>query len=121
MTNLKQYVEFLYPGILFPESEIREVSDRDSLIDAPKNCFAYQFFERQETNAEDGEVLLGKPKNYSGRFYFGKLKTLEDVKKETPEARTLISNMESNNWNPVVLTRRGNYQPFGERDQIVSD
>src|SRR3989344_1115482 len=112
MTKTKQYVEFLFPGSLFPESEIRKVPNRQASVQAPKGCFGYKFFERQETEAEDGEVLLGRPRNYSGTHYFGKVKTLNDIRREMPDQRTLISNMEGNGWDKVVQTRRGNYQPF---------
>ena len=117
----KQYVEFFYPGAFVSESEVREVPNRVASVDAPEECFAYKFFERQETEAEDGEVLLGKPRNYSGTHYFGKIKSLDDIKREMPNQRTLISNMERKGWDKVVQTRRGNYQPFTEQDILVAE
>ena len=121
MAKTKQYVEFLYPGALVPESEVREVPNREASVEVPKGCFAYKFFERQETESEDGEVLLGRPRNYSGTHYFGKVMSLDDVKREMPNQRTLISNMEGNGWDRVVQTRRGNYQPFTEQDVLVAE
>ncbi|MEK6952449.1 MAG: hypothetical protein AABX29_05520 [Nanoarchaeota archaeon] len=121
MAKTKQYVKFLYPGAFFPESGVREVPNREASVEAPKGCFGYKFFERQETKAEDGEVLFGRPRNYSGTHYFGKVKTLDDIKREMPNQRTLISNMEENGWDKVVQTRRGNYEPFTEQDVSVAE
>ena len=121
-TNLKHYVEFFYPGAFMSESSTQEVTSRDALqVDAPKDCFGYRFFDRQEIVAEDGEVLMGSPKNHSGIHYFGEVKTLEDIKNERPDPTGCLErNMESNGWNKVVKTRRGNYQPFREQDILVS-
>ncbi len=118
MVETKQYVEFLYS---VSESEIREVPSREASVEAPEGCFGYKFFERQETEAEDGEVLLGKPRNHSGTHYFGKVKTLDDIKKEMPNHRTLISNMEGNGLDKVVQIQGGNYQPFTEQDVLVAE
>lgn len=116
---IKQYVEFLYSGILFPETEIRKIEERDpSKLKIPKSCFGYRFFERQEADV-DGETLVGEPKNYSGITYFGTVMTLSDVKREMPNARTLISNMKGNGWDKVVKTRRGNFQPLKLEDRVV--
>jgi len=116
---VKQYVEFLYPGALVSETEVKEVKDRDpSRLEVPEGCFGYRFFDRQEA-VVDGETLVGQPRNYSGMTYFGQAMTLAEVKREMPDALTLISNMEGNGWERVVKTRRGNFQPLELEDRVI--
>lgn len=116
---IKQYVEFMYPGAFFSETEVREVKERDpTKLEVPQGCFGYRFFERQEVQ-EGGETLFGQPRNYSGTTYFGKAMTIADVKREMPDAKTLISNMENNGWDKVVKTRRGNFQPLQLEDRVI--
>ena len=123
---LKHYIEFLYPGILFTETSAREVQIRDpSTIQAPKECYGYRFFDRQEITLENEkhkpETLNGEPKNYSGTYYFGKTMTLEEIKREIPNARHLINNMKHSEWNKFVKTRGGTFHPFTIDDVILSE
>lgn len=119
--TLKHYVEFLYPGALFSETSVEEVAERDPRkVQAPRECFGYKFFDRLEVRVGD-ETLIGESKNHSGTFYFGRVMTLEDVKREMPEADILIRNMKGNGYDRIVKTRRGNFQPFTKKDKIVSD
>ncbi len=123
---LKHYVEFLYPGAQLIETSVREVQIRDpSTIQASKECFGYRFFDRQEITLENEkhkpETLKGEPKNYSGIYYFGKTMTLEEIKREIPNARHLINNMERNKGNKFVKTRGGTFHPFTIDDVILSE
>jgi len=47
------------------------------------------------------------------------VKTLAEIKRESPDLTTLIGNMEGNGYDRVVLTRRGNYQPFTGKDVLI--
>ena len=117
----KTYVEILYPGAFVSETEVRPVQSRDpTKVQAPKNCFGYRFFDREEVVSGD-EVLAGKPKNYSGIHYFGRVMTLDEVKAEVPNFSTLVNNMQGNKWDKVVRTRCGNFQPFTSLDTIVAE
>lgn len=81
-TNLKHFVEFLFPVKSGKLPIVKEVASRDLEVKAPKEgisggCFAiinectgYKLFDRQEAVAEDGEVLIGQRRNYSGMNYF---------------------------------------------------
>lgn len=117
---MQQYVTFLFPGSFMPEEKLVKINSRSDKFEIPNNCFAYYFSERQELES-DGEILRGKMGNKSGRFYFGKAMTAEEVKSTVPDSSILLSNMENNNWNTVVKTRQGNFQPLMEDDVIVSD
>ncbi|MCL2354831.1 MAG: hypothetical protein FWC68_02955 [Oscillospiraceae bacterium] len=114
----RHYVEYFYPGIFLSESSVEEVSHRDfDRIVMPERAFAFSFFDREEVE-QDGETLVGKPKNISPKCYEGKVYTLDEVKKAFPEAETLIFNMEANGWERVVKTIRGNWQPLEEGDCV---
>ena len=116
---LKHYVEFSFPGVLFNEYQTKEVKERDpKLIKLPKGAFAFRFFDRTEVEIE-GETLVGNPKNYSPLTYYGREYTLEEIKEKFPSFGTLILNMESNAWNRVVKTIRGNWCPLEEGDIVI--
>ncbi len=120
--TLKHYVEFRFPGVMFSESSAQPISERDpSKVQAPRDAFAYSFFDRQEYTAQDGEILVGAPRNRSGTYYFGKAMTLQDVRREIPNSDALQDNMKYNGWKKVVRTRRGNFQPLKEDDVILAE
>lgn len=121
----KYYVEFLFPGLLFSESENVQLKDHDpeeALSKMPQGAFAFVLYdvESRQGRLEDGEIITNeKTVNRSGRFYpEGVLVTLEEVKSMGERYSILASNMECNNWNPVVRTRVGNYQPIEKDDRV---
>lgn len=114
---LKHYVAFLYPGSFFPEEKSKEIKSRDEKIEIPDGCFAYYFWDREEV-LMGKELLVGKEKNRSGRFYLGETLTLEEIEK-SPGCEILASNMRVNAWPVVVKTRMGNYQPVLENDVVL--
>ena len=118
----KTYVEILYPGSFLLESSIKPVDSRDpAKFKAPKGCFGYRFFDREEVVSDDEEVLKGKPKNHSGTYYFGKVMTVDEVKSQVPDSGILVTNMQTNGWDRVVKTRCGNFQPLTSSDTIVAE
>jgi hypothetical protein len=49
----KTYARFSYPGILFAESEVSEVTSRDvKAIEVPESAFSVQFFDRSQTEVD---------------------------------------------------------------------
>lgn len=113
---LRHYVEFLYPdGGLEKEVFSRKLET----LDIPEDCFGFRFFDRHETK-EDGEILKGKPRDYSNTYYFGEIKTLDDIKRERPNYRHLILNMELHGCD-VVYTRWGTYEPLMLGDIVLSE
>lgn len=100
------YIEYMYVNI-FPESASEKVSDRTVPKELPKRAFAFRFFEKTEMQA-NGETLIGQPKNYSGWHYEnGEVLTVNEVKKKYPDKNILISNMENNNIEKVIMTKYG--------------
>ena len=109
----------MYAGVFMSESSEEKVKERDhTLIDAPKDCFGYRFFSREEVES-NGETLRGANQNYSGTYYFGTVMTKEQVEKHVDKPNTLLSNMRSNNWDRVVKTRLGNFQPFNRDKDVI--
>jgi hypothetical protein len=117
-TNTKHYVKFFFPNVFVDDSETKQVETREtSSLKLPQFCHAFSFFDRVETSS-GGEVLKGKPKNFSGMYYVdGEAWTLEQVRSKLPEERILIANMEGNKWGKVIRTRNGGFRPFEKGDQ----
>jgi len=116
----KTYVEFIIPGMVFADYQNGgEVEDRNphKIGDIPEFAVAFRFYD-QTIAIVDGEELVGERQNVSGAYYINaRVYTVEDVKREMPSERILISNIENNNWNRCVKTRHGNIMPFREKDK----
>ncbi len=122
VVKTQTYVEYIFPGFMFCETEERPVKDRDpqrALEKLPENSFAFKFFDRAEAN-HGNRLLRGESENYSGTFFIdAEVMTLEEVKAKMPNEGTLIRNMEGNGWKAVVKTRMGNIQPFERGDCVL--
>ena len=120
---LKTYVEYLYPGIIVSEGDSKKIEKRDVELaknEMPNNSFGFKFKERTEVETTDGEILFGNFKNESGWYYIGEEYSLDRVRKEKPNQRILISNMECNHWNRMVMTKFGQSFPLNENDVVLS-
>lgn len=119
---LKHYVTYWYPGVFVAEDLTKPISERnpkEAALQASEGAYGFSFHDREETEV-DGEVLRGKKKNLSGMYYInGELFDVERVRKEVPNPRTLVSNMEGNGWAHVVKTRTGWFQPFWDDDELI--
>ena len=122
----KTYVEFLYPGALFVEEEVKEVNDRDVkkiLKIMPKGAFCFRIYDQTSKETKvDGETrtVFGKEKNKTGKYYpGGRSYNLAEIKKMGKDYSILASNMECNDWPIVVRSRAGNFQPFEKGDIIL--
>ena len=122
---LKHYVEFKYlmwGSISMVEHEVEERNPE--MITVPELAAGYRFFDRIE-EVVDGEKLVGKKRNISPFTYFGKVYTLDEVKKKFPHERALISNMEHAKVNKAVKIRNGKeigdeWEFFTDVDTIIS-
>ena len=116
------YVEFMYPGSFFSETESKLVTSRRMLLaDVPRNAFGYSFYDLESTIL-NGETLTGKPKNKSKIFLIGKPYTLDELRAlfgSQADMRVLISNVERNKWRGAVLCRSGNWQPMMDTTEVV--
>lgn len=111
------FVRFFYPGSLVSETSTHEVADRDtSKLDVPKGAFGWNFYDKLVVEA-GGKKLWGPEENTSGTTYLGEVYDLARVKREMPNERILISNMEGNGFERVVVTGRGTF-PLRDGDEV---
>jgi hypothetical protein len=114
------FIEFLHPGIMVSDNSIKEIESRDLVIEMPENAFAYRFFDVEQITLESGKKLKSEKENYSGWTYEGQELTIEDVKRELPNKKILISNMKDNNYKAVVRTKFGQFIPLSENDKVLA-
>lgn len=115
------YITWFTPGS-FVSNELTQPVDTRTLPKAasiPKNAFAFRFFDRVETTADDGELLSGPVKNISGMHYFGKSMTYDEVAALPGDMQILLSNMRVNGYERVVRTDLGNFQPLNPGDVVM--
>ena len=118
------YIEFLYSGVLVSEISTYEVKTRDpSKVKVPENAFGFKFFDILSVivDADGRKVELTSERiNVSPMHYYGgTLHTVEELKREFPNARILISNIEDNGYERAIRCRTGNWQPFEKTDVFV--
>jgi hypothetical protein len=114
------YIEWMHPGSFVSESTTEKVKNRDIPNVFPKTAYAFRFFDMTEVVSNEGESLKGSARNHSGFYYIGGVSlTIEDVKRLHPDKRILISNMENNNWNRIVMTRFNQAMPLNNDDTII--
>lgn len=112
------YVEFYYPGVFFPETEVLEIKSRKQKIDIPSNCFGYLFFDIKSTGTGKNKMTTDRL-NETPMTYFGKRYTLAQIKKQFPKERILISNMSQYKPAVAVRTRCGNWRPLLEGETVI--
>jgi len=120
--KIQHYIEWMYPGIISTDTSSEKIDHRDpQRVDKMKErVFAFRFFDR---TVVDGEELLGKDKNPSGIYYLGgSVMTLAEVKDkygDDPDKRILISNMENNGYDRIVMTKFGQSMPLNDQDRVI--
>lgn len=114
---IKTYIEYSFPGSFFSEHSVKEVANRNIPKSVPDGCFGFCFFDVEEVDV-NGERLTGKRKNKSGMHYYGEKLNANQVAK-LPDTAILLRNMKNNNWDFVVRTIRGNFQPLHADDVII--
>lgn len=120
----KSYVEKIYRGILFSESSIAEVEERDPMqVENDGKMQGFRFYDKEFV--VDGEKSYdGDKSNFSNWIYFGKRMSLEDVKTQYGNDSSysiLISNMENNNYQYVCHTQAGSFLPMEEGDMTFDE
>jgi len=125
----KHFVTFLSPGTLVSESTIKEIEswDTSKAVEMSKKikerhaATPYGFyFSTRERGEKD---LDSKQTEQSGTYYLGgEVLTLKQVKaKKDPNDRILISNMECNNWDKIVINKNSwkVTQPLRDGDVVI--
>ena len=115
------YVEKIYWGILYSESLIEKVTDRDPMkIKNDGKMQGFRFYDKEYV-VDGDKTYDGKESNYSNWIYFGKRYSLEEIKAKFPDHRILIINMEGNNYQYVCHTQDGSFLPMKEVDMTFDE
>ena len=134
----EHWVEYHIPGAFFSESSRKKLTSysvEEAMKHFPQYAFAFHLFdvETRTGTLEDGEKIEKKKEvNESGRYYPGaelynleQLNRLNDSTKTKSKPRgefeTLVSNMKCNEWDLIVKTRCGNWQPFDKKDRVIAE
>ena len=120
----KSYVEKSYRGLLFSESSITEVDERDPMkVENDGSMQGFRFFD-VDYILDEQKTYDGERSNYSGWIYFGKRYSLDDIKSIygcDSNYEILIRNMEWNNINSVCHTQAGSFLPLEEEDMTFEE
>lgn len=116
------HIEFYYPGALVAEAQAIEHRDPRK-VDVPRCAFAFRFFDVavQTATLEDGTTFHHrKTVNKSPMYYPGGVAlTADEVNALAGDHEILLSNMRSNGWDKVILTRRGTFHPFNVESTVL--
>lgn len=110
---IQHYIQYLQPGVIMSDTYEKKIDHRDheKVGVLPEYTFGFRFFDREEIE-QNGEILRGTPKNFSGWTIEGEVKKLADIS-DMPDLR---ANMEGNGYDRVVITKYGQFIPIGEGD-----
>jgi hypothetical protein len=126
----KHFVTFCSPGILVSEQTTKEIEswnitqarEMAESIKERHGATPYGFY--FTTRSRDEDELDSKETARSGMYYLGgEVLTLDDVKaRNDPNDWILISNMECNNWDRIIVnTNSWKFTaPFNENDVVLS-
>lgn len=124
----KHFVTFYSPGNFVAETTTKPIGKwhKDIAIKISKaikerhGALPYGFCFTCREN--DGTALDSKEIARSRMYYLGgDVLTLQEVKEKMPNERTLISNMECNGWDKVVINRNSYKwtQPLKGKDEVL--
>ncbi|OGH92613.1 MAG: hypothetical protein A2534_00145 [Candidatus Magasanikbacteria bacterium RIFOXYD2_FULL_39_9] len=122
----KHFVQFLYSGSFFSEDSSKEVAERNpSKVEVPQGAFCFSFYDQivgvAIENGKEIPVSSGMLDKSSNYYYGGKVYTVARLKKEFPNDKTLISNIEGNGYKRAIRCRTGNWQPFENGDVFIEE
>lgn len=121
MLTVKTYLSVYIDGGFAYETSAVEVTNREiTFLDSlHKWATSFYFYDKAYATIE-GVSLESKPYNRSATYYIcGEVFTLEEVKEQMPELKTLIRNMEANKKNKVIKTRTGRFDFIGDDDTVL--
>jgi hypothetical protein len=116
----KTYVRFFYRGTIVSETTVTEVKERNpKALELPEGAYAFLYYDK--TDVHDGdEIFEGKAENHSPTYWpGGEIFTVDDVQKLPGNNRILIQNMVYNNYDRMVRSCKGNFQPFEEGEDVI--
>ena len=122
----KIFITFYYPGFFFAEtSTYRVASEKAALKKALADKYWYRYdLSRREDIVDGKKTYEGEEKVYKTVVFAKQICTLEDIKRMKEEGKDvgcLLENMEMNDYEKVVQTRRGNWQPWEKGVEYISE
>lgn len=115
---IQTYVMALYPGFIVSETSEEQVSSRDPYsFKMPKHAFGFRFFDKEILEGVMGKTY-GEPHNFSGWYYKGTVRSIEQVKDQESDS-ILYSNMSGNGYKRIVDTEAGQCIPLGDDDVVL--
>ena len=116
----KLYARIWYPGLLFPNEAVIEVSSRTERPPLEKGAYGWSFFEREVAEV-NGETLSGKEKNHSPSYYLGKEYSAEEFL-ALPECNDIAKfNIVGNKVKRICKTIRGQAVDLRDGDIVVGE
>lgn len=126
----QNFVTFLSPGTFFSEQSTKpiDVWDVDRAVTMSKRVverynarpYGFQF----TTRTRGPKDLDSKETNRSGTYFLGgRVMTLEEVKREMPDERVLISNMKCNGYDKIVVSNTPwqSIHPLEKGDTVLQE
>ena len=120
---LKHFVRYIRRGPEGKRNVYEEIPKRDfkfvSILDS--QVIGFQFFDKLIVE-EDGEILEGKEKNYSGVYYKGTRMTQEDLSHiKTIHAALILNAMGLCNHRECVKTGEDEFYLLHQNDVVLSE
>lgn len=120
----------LYPGSFFPEDgrpvEIPDADPQTALAAFSGDDVGWFALEvvtatqKRWTDGDGEEMWRNDGTTSRYRIYVGEALTAADVARLPGDHHILLSNMRGNEWERVVRTRRGNFQPLVPGDVVIA-
>ena len=104
--RIEHYIEWELPGLFVSRIVTEKLNSRSDLIKKPKNGFAYRIFDISVVVFNNTEHR-SEPINKSPKVYYGEVYDVDRVRREVPDNRILIENMECNKVNRVLKCAQG--------------
>ena len=122
---ITHFVELLFFENFLLEPIRMAYSIKDRSIDnfsIPKEADGYRFFDLEIDYNSNPPKPLGKPTNMSSIVYFGKVYSLDELKKEYPhiDSHYLSLPCFGGGKTSFVKTKTGNFVPLMEDDIVIS-
>lgn len=116
------YVVFWSPGSFMANDWSQPVDSPDPRKVAwPDNAYAFRMFKREDV-IDGGKTYEGKPEQLGPIYYHpdSAIQSLDEARSNPRASRTLISNMECNDWKQIIWARWQNWpQPFDPAEMVI--
>lgn len=117
----RSYVEKIYRGLLFSDSAVSEVTERDPMkIENDGLMQGFRFYDKEFVKDGKNE-FAGKRTNVSRWIFYGERLTLDDVLAKYGNYEVVIKNMKINGYKYVCHTQAGTFLPMEEGDMTFDE